>query len=798
MLAALVWLEKHAPAHDEFTKFDLADAICLRAWAMLREPGILPAFASVVRRSFLDFWQLFNLRGRRETGIHPFAEDADKRHLLIGEVLSLIEDVDRETSSLLYGDGRLILREDWSWLLARYAAAESERDKRILAKCLCRHFDWQDQDAVHCIIEAVHAEELEASHPLMDEMASELGPIWLGSPQEAACRQSHEMRRQLESRHHPPLDPPPAARVIEALARCANGHPPSWVRLWQEMMLPDGATGYRIDHNPITDTPGWLRLNEYERESVLQYARTWVFDYPLSDAEMRRADGKLAYTHIAMYLALCFLADLRPGWLEEAGESLWRRWLAATVAYPYSHDKNKRAALLILAQSRFPDAVLELLHAELDREIHAGETEFRALDDLLSIWNDQVADWVHGCLDGDITFAQCKRLLAVLLDRQDASAIRKALELLALPESVDRPRSDVFNLAQRLFVQAPRETWPVLWTRTQDDETYGIALWAYIAGHFGFQFPMLKELDASSLADFYRWLEARYPEANDPQHLNGEHYHPIDLDHMAHLRSATANALVELGTQETISALEMLSSEFPDKNWMRNALARARAVQRNRAWKCIEPDQLLTYLERADARFARDGDELMDAVLASLTRLQTLLQGDNPLAPFLWNVTKDDHSGRPKGEERLSDFVLQHLRRDLPSAVIDREVQVDNPRESGIPRRTDIKIEARAEGLSPIVLIIETKGCWNDELTTAMQSQLRERYLRRLGAGHGLYLVGWYACEFWQGQDDKRRRCERAASGPADLQAKLSALADSHSDQEFRLRVFVLDVCHPA
>lgn len=798
MLAALAWLEKHAPAHEEFSKFDLANAICLRAWAMLREPGILSAFAHVVRRSYLDFWRLFNLRGRREPGIHPFSEDADKRHLLIGEVFLLIEDVDRETSSLLYGDGRLILQDDWSWLLARYAAAESERDKRILAKCLHRQFDWQDQDAVHRIIEAVHTEEHSASHPLMDEMASELGPIWLGSPQEVVCRQSYETRKKFESHRHPPLDPPPVARVAEALARCANGHPLSWDRLWQEMMLPDGATGYRIEHNPVIESPGWQRLDGDERESVLQCARNWVLDYPLSDAEMRLADGKLAYTHIAMYLALCVLADLRPGWLEEADEPLWRRWLAATVAYPYSHDNNKRAALLILAQSRFPDAVLELLRAELEREIHAGETWFRALDDLFSIWNDQVADLVHGCLDGDITFAQRKRLLAVLLDRQDASAIRKALELLALPESVERPRSDVFDLAQRLFVQAPRETWPVLWTRTQDDETYGKALWAYISGHFGFQFPMLKELDASSLADFYRWLEGRYPEANDTPHRNGEHYEPTELDDMAHLRSAMANALVELGTQEAISALETLSSEFPDKNWMRNALASARAIQRNRAWKGIEPDQLLTYLEQADRHFVRNGDELMDAVLESLTRLQTLLKGDNPLAPFLWNVAEDNHSGRPKSEDRLSDFVLQHLRRDLPSAVIDREVQVDNPKESGIPRRTDIKIEALTEGLSPIVLIIETKGCWNKGLMTSMQSQLKEQYLRRLGAGHGLYLVGWYACEFWQGQDDKRHRCERAASGPADLQAKLSASADSHSDQEFRLRAFVLDVRHPA
>lgn len=798
MLAALAWLENHAPAHVEFSKFDLADAICLRAWAMLRKPGMLEAFARVVRRSYLDFWRLFNIRGRRETGIHPFAEDVDKRHLLIGEVFSQIVDVERETSSLLYGDGRLILQEDWPWLLERYAVAESERDKRILAKCLHRLFDWQDQEAVHCIIEAANLEEQAASHPLLDEMTPELGPIWLGSSQEETSRKLQESLRQLASNRRPPLDPPPAARVAQALARCTTGEPPSWDRLLQELMLPDGAIGYGIDYQPVIDMPGWPRLNADERESVLHCARTWVIDYSLSEAEMWLGDGKLAYTHIATYLALCLLADLCPDWLDDADETLWRRWLAATVAYPLSHGQHNRAALLILAQSRYPDAVLELLHTELENEIHAGETWFRALDDLLFIWNDQVAGLVRGCLDGDITFAQRKRFLSVLLDRQDASAIRMALDLLSQPSSDELPSSETFELAKLLYVQIPRETFPILWRKTRADETYGKALWTYISGHMNVHHPMLKELDATSLADFYRWLEARYPEVNDPPLRNGESPSFTNLHDMAQLRSAMTNALVELGTQEAISALESLSSDFPDKNWLRNALVSARAVQRNRAWKGIEPDQLLTYLERAEARFARDGDELMDAVLESLTRLQTLLLGDNPLAPFLWNVAEDNHSGRPKSEDRLSDFVLQHLRRDLPAAVIDREVQVENPRESGIPRRTDIKIAALAEGLSPIVLIIETKGCWNGELMTAMQSQLKERYLRRLGAGHGLYLVGWYACEFWQGQDDKRCRCERAAIDPADLQAKLSTFAVSHSDQEFRLRAFVLDVRHPA
>lgn len=101
----------------------------------------------------------------------------------------------------------------------------------------------------------------------------------------------------------------------------------------------------------------------------------------------------------------------------------------------------------------------------------------------------------------------------------------------------------------------------------------------------------------------------------------------------------------------------------------------------------------------------------MGAVLMSLQNLQKKLHGQTLLAPFLWDLSDNGKSGRPKSEDRLSDFIKHHLENDLPAFVIDREVQIRNLKEHGIGERTDLKIEAKDQEGRSAAVIIESKGC---------------------------------------------------------------------------------------
>ncbi len=80
--------------------------------------------------------------------------------------------------------------------------------------------------------------------------------------------------------------------------------------------------------------------------------------------------------------------------------------------------------------------------------------------------------------------------------------------------------------------------------------------------------------------------------------------------------------------------------------------------------------------------------------------------------------------------------------------------------------RIDIRIDAMARNTREEIderlsLIIEVKGNWNPELMTAMQTQLVDRYLRDNHCQQGLYLVGWFNCDAWDSQDDRKRRAPR-------------------------------------
>ena len=52
-------------------------------------------------------------------------------------------------------------------------------------------------------------------------------------------------------------------------------------------------------------------------------------------------------------------------------------------------------------------------------------------------------------------------------------------------------------------------------------------------------------------------------------------------------------------------------------------------------------------------------------------------------------------------------------------------------------------------------VIVETKGCWNAGLKTAMKDQLVDRYLKDNDCQHGLYLVGWFCCAEWDPGDPR-------------------------------------------
>jgi hypothetical protein len=107
--------------------------------------------------------------------------------------------------------------------------------------------------------------------------------------------------------------------------------------------------------------------------------------------------------------------------------------------------------------------------------------------------------------------------------------------------------------------------------------------------------------------------------------------------------------------------------------------------------------------------------------------------------------------------------VASFIRREIGDnrAVINRKVVVNREvgvRRTGLPGlRTDIHIDVppSADGSQKSLrIVIECKGCWNDELPTALEKQLTAYLTEPRTAG--LLLVGYFNCTRW---NHKKRGC---------------------------------------
>jgi hypothetical protein len=129
--------------------------------------------------------------------------------------------------------------------------------------------------------------------------------------------------------------------------------------------------------------------------------------------------------------------------------------------------------------------------------------------------------------------------------------------------------------------------------------------------------------------------------------------------------------------------------------------------------------------------------------------------------------------------------------------VLNREVEIGRVPGPPVGTRTDIRIDAirRTSDAGPfdkITAVIETKGCWNAGLMSAIETQLRDDYLTRLSAPVGIYLVGWFDKAKWDPEDGRKARSPswEVAAAQRRLDEKAVELTGA-----FLIRAVVVD-CH--
>lgn len=803
LATALDWVERQTKRTKLPYAYGAAiDAIMMRGWQKLHEPNVVPAYARAALSRLRQHDEIVGGIAARPFS-EALAQEPEERRRLVAAIIPLLSDPTHDPLWLTYPGKQLVGNEDLLWLIEVLKTTESETGQQIVAEVTLRIFDIADpthQRAIYI--------ESQTSAALADAFAWLLKPVELHSAEAARLMEWHETRERLEQRAVQPdtLDAlPRRQRVQELLRECESGDSSAWWRLNYAMMVGPGSVIYPGEpESDLTVLPAWTEADDQTRAKIVGAAKSYVLQPTPDTVDGVRKwldEHKVHRPSFAGYRALLLMMNTDPQEVTALPQAAWKTWAPIIVAYPVSMgtaDDEPHKKLAQAAYYHAPDEVIETLMLMIDKENDEGDHIFvtRKLEDC---WDTRLGTALLGkAKDRQLNPGSMGSLLRDLLLHRVEGATTFAESLVPLPPPTNpEERSRAIVAARELMCHAEDGGWPVVWAVIVQDADFGREVIAGIAHTLDFPAATIgRRLSEEQLADLYIWLANQYPYAEGPAHTGVGFVTPWQST--AELGDSILTQLKQRGTPEACDAIRRIIAEFPRLHWLRWALLDAQSLARRGTWSPPLPADILQMAADRNTRLVQSGAQLLDIVAESIGRLEKKLQeGEPPSAIDLWNeITKSGTTKHaPKDEGRLSDYVKRHLESDLGQRgiVVNREVQIMRG------DKTDIHVAAvvpqqDANTYDSIKAIIEVKGCWHHELDTAMETQLVGQYLEDSGCLHGLYLIGWFNCDRWQEDTQRRQAADRAATDMPELQARLDAQAARLSEGTISVRALVLNV----
>lgn len=780
---ALAWVEGQQRRYDMSYRFaELMDQIMLQAWKQLDVPPVRQAFAKAALARLRQHDEIVQERSStlaRHEGPsfrERVAADDQKRRGLMEEMLELLQGEDEDIWLLAHYKTPLLLGKDAAWLVDKLESATSDRRRAVIAALLRRAFHgWEDEQ--HEIVYLAY----ERTPTLADEVGRFFDPIDLSSEEARQQRRYNEeatgRREQREQRPSP--NPPIAERVMSALDDFEAGDVESFWRLVYWMKWDgNGFAGASEAEWDLTAFPGWRIANGTARLRIVEAAKRYVME---GDPKTDEWLGKnvIYYPAFAGYRALRLLMNFAPDFVSEMQGGAWERWAPIILDFPVSTgtgEEKPHLELVAMAYRHAPDAFVDTLMFLLDKEDEEKGYLF-VLRDLEECWDDRLArillNWTK---DRPLKPQSLTLVLETLLDYGLDEAREYAETLVdSRRDDDDEKESRAVVAAQALVLHAGEAGWSRVWPAMQEDDGFGGAVVDAVAAERHHADLPQKYLSESQVADLYIWLARRYPRTE--YFVAGRSNGMVAYgrkEHISNWRDGIMRHLQNRGTFEACRQIERIAEELPElRETLKWTLYQAKTEARRQTWVPPEPEDVLVLAARLGTRLVQNGDQLLAVLIESLGRLEEKLQGETPLAPALWNHANGSY--RPKDEDWFSDVVKQHLQEDLRGrgVVLNREVVIRKGEGEGRGERTDLHVDAFVPGSDSeipdlMTVIVEAKGCWNEELNSAMEEQLAGRYLGENPAcRHGLYLVGWFNCPQWDKADWRWKRAPRYGLGEA-------------------------------
>jgi len=411
-------------------------------------------------------------------------------------------------------------------------------------------------------------------------------------------------------------------------------------------------------------------------------------------------------------------------------------------------------------------------------------------------------------------------------------ACRRLVEAVPANQS-ELLRSAALSAAVTLLHADARTHWPSVLATARADPNWGDDLAAALADDRADSslFDQLEEVD---LAELYILLSERYPPEADAV-PTGMHWVSSE-ERVRQWRDNVVQALAGRGSAAAVRQLAALVGRWPDRTSLKAHLLWAEERQQEAAWSPPTLAELQALLADRRRRLVRNATELSDLIVDVLREVTLSVPQHGQL---LWDMhrasqpptgtnegtrlaagsTESTAQGqrqvfwRPKDEHALSAYLKDQLELRLASSavVVNREVLVRQTSPSGAGNRVDLLVEATAlfgavttalaaaeSEFHAVRVVIEVKGCWNNQLLTAMRDQLVNDYLPEAHAKHGVYVVGWYPVEQWNDPDDQRRTATARHDRDQTASELKRQATDLSQTQGLDLRAVVIDIPRPS
>ena len=780
---ALNWVECQRSRQELSCPYlrELIDSILLEAHLHLKSFYVLEAYAKAIfSRLKRDYIVIENKSKNNE-----FKFEKKERHRILEILVPLFTDPKSDSSTLAYSDMPLVLRDDIPWLIKKLESAEQDNSKKSWSELIDKVFDVQAMsEHSGLILQAC------SRNPILNELLSPyIKPIDLNSPQAEMMKERYSKRIMLERQRGKPisLDTTPKKSISNYLDEFDSGDHNAWWQLNYRMLFDmHNRMPQRELEADLTQLPGWASAEISDKLRIIKDAKKYLIDYCLDSYEWIENDN-IYRPAFAGYRAMKLLLQKDPEFLENLPIQIWMKWSPVIIAYPYLGEDECQKDLIKRAYKYAPMEIINTLNTIINKE-NVNYDRISIISKIDHIWDEKIEMYLLDKVKDQSLKLECMcDLLRPLLehDINDAKTYAESF-IISPPPTLGEDRKNAIIVASTLLSYAKDASWLAIWPAFKQDNGFGPEVLIAIEKKQGLRSVAVKlRLNEDQLSDLYIWLCRRYPFCEDPEE-NKTHYVTM-RESIGDWRDSILSCLSELGAYQSFNRI---AEEVPGLDfikWMQNEAIKNYCTK---SFSPVEPSYILELIYNQEKRLVNSGSQLVDVLIESLNRLEKALHDDTPASRDIWDYDRKNKKYYPIYEEELSDYVKRHLSNDIGKRgiILGREVKI---RRDEI---TDIHVDALKKGANyfeTISAIIEVKGGWNRELDSAMQSQLKDRYLKNNNCHQGIYLIGWFNCDSWDKNDYRYGDAQKISL--EDARKKFDAQASDLSSEDVQIKAFVLD-----